>query len=307
MASTLSIRRMSNHTTHTISLSSPGFSEHDPPPAPTRSALSLRVALRDFTTQEQQNSRAVIDGHTKAKAEFPTSPSPAIVQSPRSARSSARRVHSTRSEHSETQSTRPPLRKSSRPRVALVINPDEQAPDVVRSPENFVTPDSGVYATDFLRTPPPRQSNNQTKRSSTSSGLTYLTPVTQKNAPARRPSYLLSPSRSYQPSITSTLHTPIRTWEDMYRQQGLEFDSGLEIPPVPSRSDSLTRQSTSPHTPVVPSTPFITRSPGLTKLQPIVPSLLADTPPVERTSGIRGPRPLVTIPKPRVRPLRDGV
>ncbi|KAF9652236.1 hypothetical protein BDM02DRAFT_3109676 [Thelephora ganbajun] len=312
MASTISIRRMSNCTAQTISLPSPGFSEVDPPPAPTRSALSLRVALRNFTTQEQQNSRAVINGH-KAKAESPTLPSPAAAQSPGSARSSIRRFFSMRSEHSETQSTRPSLRKGHRPHVTLVINPNEQAPDVPQLPGSPITPESGVYVTDFLRIPLPRKQSSRTKRSSASSGLTYLTPTSQKNTPSRRPSYLLSPSRSYRQSMASTPHTPIPTWEEVYRQQGLQIGPRLEIPPVPNRSDSLNRQYTSPHTPAVPSVPFIVRSPaspppGLTKFQPITrASLLANTPPVERTSGIKGPRPLVMTSRPRSRALRGGI
>ena len=310
MVSTLSIRRMSTRTTHTISMPSPGFSEHDPPPAPTRSALSLRVALRDFTTQEQQNSRAVIDGHTKAKADSPTLPSPAAAQLPRFTRSSVRRF-SMHSEHSETRSARPSLRKGYRPEVTLVINPDEQTPDVPQLPASSVTPDSGIFATDFLRMPPPRKRSNRTKRSSASSVLTYLTPISQKNASSQRPSYLLSPSRSYQ-SMVSPPHTPIPTWEEMYRQQGLQFDSGLEIPPLPSRSGSLNRQPTSSRTPAVPSVPPIMMSPissppGLTKLQPIIRSSLSvSTPPVERMSGIKGPRPLVTTSRPRVRPSVDS-
>jgi len=306
VTSTLSIRRMSNHTTHTIPLSSSGFSENDPPPAPTRSALSLRVALRNFTTQEQQNSRAVIDGQTRTKAESPTLPSP--TQPPRSARSSIRRFFSTRSGHSETQSNRPSLRKRYRPQVVLVINTDKQVPDIPQLPESSIAPNSGVDATDFIPMPPPRKRSNRIKRSSASSGLTYLTPVSQKNVPSRRPSYLLSPSRSYQQSMASTPHTPIPTWEEMYRQQGLQIDPRFEIPPVPSRSGSLNRQTTSPHTPAVPSVPLSPASPppGLTKLQPIIHSLLANTPPVERTSGIKGPRPLIATSRPRVRSSRDG-
>jgi len=303
---------MSTHTAHTVSLSSPGFSEHDPPPAPTRSALNLRVALRNFTTQEQQNSRAVIDGHTKAKADSPTLPSPAASQLPRLAHSSVRRF-SMHSEHSVIRSARPSIQKGYRPKVKLIIvNPDERLPDVpARLPASSVTPDPGVFSTDLLWMPPPRKRSSWTKRSSASSGLTYLTPISPKNAPSQRSLYLLSPSRSYQ-SMVSTPHTPIPTWEEMYRRQGLQFDSRLEIPPVPSRSGSLSRQSTSPHTPAVPSVPPIIMSPvspppGLTKLQPIIrSSLLANTPPVERMSGIKGPRPLVTTSRPRVRPSIDG-
>ena len=306
IASTLSIRRRSNHTTHTISLPSPRVSEHDPPPAPTRSALSLRVALRDFTTQEQQNSRAVIDGHIKTEAESPTLPSPTTTQSPRSARSSIRRFFSMRSGHSETQSNRSSLRKGYRPQVALFIDTDEQVPDVPQLPESSISPNSGVDATDFRRMPPPRKRSNRIKRSSTSSALTYLTPVSQKNVSSRRPSYLLSPSRSYQQSMASTPHTPIPTWEEMYRQQ---IDPRFEIPPVPSRSRSLNHRSTSPRTPAVPPIPLSLASPppGLTRLQPIIQSpLLANTPPVERTRGIKGPRPLITTSRPRVRPPRDA-
>jgi hypothetical protein len=311
MASTISIRRMSIRTTHSTSLLSPGFSEHDPPPAPTRSALSLRVALRNFTTQEQQNSRAVIDGHTKAKADSPTLPSPAAAQLPRFARPSVRRFSSVHPDHSETQSTRQSLRKSYRPEMTLIVNPDEQVPDVPQLPAGSVTPDSGVPTTDSLRMSPPRKRTHRTKRSSASSDLTYLTPISPKNAPSQRPSYLLSPSRSYR-SMISTPHTPIPTWEEMYRQQGLQFDSKLEIPPVPSRSGSLSRQPTSPRTPAVPSVSSIMMSPvspppGLTKLQPIIrSSLLANTPPLIRMSRIKGPRPLVTKPRPRVRPLVDS-
>jgi len=314
MASTLSIRRMSNHTTHTISLASPGFSENDPLPAPTRSVLSLRVALGNFTTQEQQNSRAVLDGHTKAKAESPTLPSPATAQPSGSARSSVRRFFSTRSEHSETQSTRPSLRRGHRPQVALVTtNPDEQAPNVSQLPESSVVPDSGAYATDSLRTHPPTKYSNRTKRSSASSGLTHLSPISRGGAPGRRPSYLLSPSRSYRQSMASTPHSPIPTWEGVYRQQGLQFDSRLEIPPVPSRNDFLDHQFTLSHTPTVPFVPFTTSPPvppppGLTKFQPIIRAAsLANTPPMERTSGVKGPRPLVTTSRPRSRTLRDGI
>lgn len=305
MTSTLSIRRMSNHTAHTIPLPSPGFSDNDPPPAPTRSALSLRIALRNFTAQEQQNSRAVLDGHAKVKPESPTLPSQEIMQLPGSAHSSVRRFSSMRSEHSETRSTQPSPRKGHRPQMALVINSDGQVPDVRQLPENSTTPDSGVYASGFPRILPPRKPSNRTKRSSTSSGLTYLTPISQGGSPSRRPSYLLSPSRSYRQSMVSTPHTPIPTWEEVYRQQGLQFDSGLEIPPVPSRSDSLNRRSPSSHTPSVPSVPFNMRSPvspppGLTKFRPITRALLANTPPMERMSGIRGPRPLITTPRPGI-------
>lgn len=313
IAPTVSIRRMSNHTTHTISLPSPDFSEHEPPPAPTRSALSLRVALRNFTTEEQRNSQAVIDGHTKSQAERPTLPSPATARSPGSARSSVRRVFSMRSENSGTQNTRPPPWRGQRPHVVLVINPDEQVPDVPQLSESSVTPDSGVYAADFLPMPPPRKSSNRTKRSSTSSGLTYMTPNSHKIMPSRRPSYLLSPSRSYQQSMASTPHTPVPTWEDTYRQHGLQFDPRLEVPPVPIRSDSHNRQFASPYTPVVPPVSPIARPPnspppGLTKFQPITRrSLLANTLPMERTSGIRGPRPLVTTSRPRSSALRGSV
>jgi hypothetical protein len=309
MASTLSIRRMSNYTTHTISLPSPGFSDDDPPPAPTRSAHSLRAALKSFATQEQQNSRAVLDGHTKTKAESPTLQSPVTVRTPRSARSSVRRVFSTRSRRSETQSIRSSLRRGHRPQVTLVINPDEQVPDVPQLAESSVPPDSGIYASELLRIPPPRKHSNRTRRSSTSSGLTYLTPTSQKNAPSRRPSYLLSP-RSYQQSTASTPRTPVPTWEEMYRQQGLQSDS--EVPPLPTRSDSINRQLTSPHTPPVPYVPFVGRTlvsppPGLTRTQPITQSfLLANKPHMERTSGIKGPRPLVATSRPRGNTLRDS-
>ena len=311
MASTLSIRRMSTHTVHTISLPGPSFSEHDPPPAPTRSALSLRVALKNFTIQEQQNSRAVIDGHTKAKPDSPTLPSSATAQLPRFTRSSVRRLSSVHSEHSEIRSARPSLRKGYKPEVTLAINPDEQVPDVPQLPASSVTPDSGVFATDFFRMPPPRKHSHRAKWSSASSGLTYLTPISPKNAPSQRPSYLLSPSRSYQ-SMVSTPHTPIPTWEEMYRQHGLQFDSILEIPPVPSRSGSLSRQSTSSRTSAVPSVPSsmmspVSPAPGLTKVQPVIrSSFLANTPPVERMSGIKGPRPLVTTSRLRIRPSVAG-
>lgn len=311
MASTLSIRRMSNHTVHTVSLPSPSFSEHNPPPAPARSALSLRIALRNFTAQEQQNSRAVIDGHIKAKPESSALPNPEAPQLPRSERSSVRGFPFMYSEHSETISTRSSLRKGHRPQVTIITSPDEQVPDVPQLPESSITPNSGVYTMGFLRMPPPGKHNNWTKRSSASSGLTYSTPISQRSA-SDRLSYLLSPSRSYQQSMVSTPHTPIPTWEEMYRQQGLQFDSSLEIPSVPSRSDSLSRQSISPRTPGMTSVPFITRSPvspsrGLAKLQSIIRSpLLADTPPVERTSGIKGPRPLVMTSRPQVRPSIDG-
>lgn len=316
VASTLSIRRMSNQTARTIAIPSPTFSDHAPPPAPTRSALSLRVALRNFTTQEQLNSRAVIYGRTRTKEEPPTLPSPGTVHSPKSARSSVRRILSTRSvrsENSGTQSSQRSLRKGKRPPVTLIINHAEQVPDVPPLPESSVTPDSGVYAADFFPMPPPRKPSNRTKRSSASSGLTYLTPISQKVMPSRRPSYLLSPSRSYQHSMASTPHTPIPTWEDMYRQQGRPADHRHEIPPVPNKSDFLNRQFISPHASIVPSIqsvvgPPMSPPPGLTKFQPITrASLLAHTPPVERTSGIRGPRPLVTTSRPRNRTLRDGV
>lgn len=309
--STLSIRRISGHTIHTIPLPSPDSSDTDPPPAPTRSAHSLRAALRSFATQERQNSRAVLDGHTKAKAESPTLQSPTTTQSPRSARSSVRRFLSTRSRHSETQSIRSSLRRGHRPHMTLVINPDEQVPDVPPLVESSVPPESGVYASELLRIPPPRKHSNRTRRSSTSSGLTYLTPTSQKNVLSRRPSYLLSP-KSYQQSTASTPRTPVPTWEDMYRQQGLQSDSRPEVPPLPSRSGSINPQSTSPRTPPMPYIPFVARSlvsppPGLTKFQPIVQSsLLANTPPVERTSGIKGPRPLVTTSRPRGSALRDS-
>ena len=301
MAPTLSIRRMSERTTHTVPLPSPDLSEHEPPPAPTRSALSLRVALRNFITQEQENSRAVIDGRTMVKAESSTLPSPETVQSRRSTRSSVRGLFPIRSENPGTQSARQSFRKGKRPQMALFINPEE-APQL---PESSATSDSGFYAPDPL--PTPRKRSNRTKRSSTSSGLTYMTPNSQKIMPSRRPSYLLSPSRSYQQSMTSTPHTPIPTWEDLYRQHGLQFDPRNEIPPVPSRSDSLNHQSSSSRTSVVPAIPFIAwlpmpPPPGLTRFQPITrPSLLANTPPTERTRGIRGPRPLVTTSKPRNR------
>lgn len=304
MASTLSIRRISNHTTHTISLPSPIFSENEPCPAQTRSVLSLSVALRSFTAQEQQNSRAVLDGHTKAKVESPTLPSPETAQPPGSVRTSVRRFSSTRCEHSETQSTRPSLRKGHRPQVALVINPDEQAPDGSQLLESSFALDSGVYATDFLRTPPPRKHSNRTERSTASSGLTCLSPILQKNAPSRRPSYLLSPSRSYRQSMATTPHPSIPTWEEMYRQQGLQFDSRLEIPPVLNRSDSLECQPALSRTPTVPPVPLVTSPPvsppGLAKFQPMTrAALLANTPPVERMSGVKGPRPLVRTSRPR--------
>jgi len=310
MASTLSIRRISARTAHTISLPSPDFSEHDPPPAPTHSALSLRVTLRNFTTQEQQNSRAVIDGYIKGKADSPMLSSPTAAQSPRFARYSARRFPSMHSEHSETQSARPSLRKGHRPEVTPVINPDGQVSDIPQLPTSSVTPDSGVLATESPRMSPPRKRSNWTRKSSASSGLTYLTPTSPENVPSQRPSCLLSPSRSYQ-SMVSTPHTPIPTWEEVYRQHGLQFNSRLEIPPVPSRSGSLSRQPTSPRTPAMPSVPpimvsHVSPSPGLTKLQPVTqPPLLANTPPMERMSGIKGPRPLITS-RPRVIQSVDG-
>lgn len=301
MVPTLSIRRMSNPTAHTVSSQSPDPPEHELPPAPMRSALSLRIALRDFTTQERQNSRAVIDGHTKAKTESSTLTSPATIQSPRSARSSIRRFLSMRSDNSGTQSTRQSLKQ---PQMVLALNPGEQVPGAPQLLGSSITPDSGVYAADFLWTSPPRKHSNRTKRSSVSSGLTYMTPNSQKITPSRRPSYLLSPSRSYQQSMASTPHTVIPTWEDIYRQRGPHSDPRLEVPPVPSRADSLNRQFASPHISVVP-VPSIVISPmppppGLTKFQPITrSSLLANTPPVERTRGIRGPRPLVRKSRPR--------
>lgn len=303
MASTLSIRRISNCTMYAVSLPSPGYSETEPPPAPTRPTLSLDVALRNFTTQEQLNSRAVIDGHTRVKVESPTSPSPVTVQSRRSTRSSAQRRFPMHSENPGTQYTRRSLKRGKRPQMAPFISPDEEVPGISRLREGSSTPHSGVYTADFLRTPTPRKRSNRTKRSSTSSGLTYMTPVSQKTTPSRRPSYLLSPSKSYQQSMSSTSHTPVPTWEDMYRQQGPQFDPRLEIPPVPS----LNRHLVSPYTPVVLSVPPIERSarsppPGLTKFQPITrSSLLANTPPVERVSGVRGPRPLVTTSRSRYR------
>ena len=307
MAPTLSIRRISNLTMYTVSLPSPGYSETEPPPAPTRSTLSLDVALRNFTTQEQLNSRTVIDGHTRVKVESPTPPSVVTVQSRRSTRSSTRRRLPMHSENPGTQYTRRSFRRGKRPQMALFISPDGEVPDIPRLREGYLTPDSGVYTADLLRTPTPRKYSNRTKRTSTSSGLTYMTPVSHKIMPSRRPSYLLSPSRSHQQSMASMPHTPIPTWEDTYRQQGLQFDPRLEIPPVPSRNDFPNRQFVSPCTPVVPSVPPIARSPrspppGLTKFLPIIrSSLLTNTPPMERVSGVRGPRPLVTTSRSRHR------
>lgn len=307
IAPTLSIRRMSNDTAQAIALPSPDLSENEPPPAPTRSALSLRVALRDFTVQEQQNSRAVIDGHTRIKPESPTFQGPLTIQLPTP---SLQWTFSTPSGNSGTQSTRLPPRKAQRSGTTLIFDPDEQAPDVPQSPESFVTPDSGACAASLLPMRPPKQRNHRTKRSSTSSGLTYLTPISQKIVSNRRPSYLLSPSRSFQQSMVSTPHTPIPTWEEMYRHQGLQIDPKFEIPPVPARSDSLSGQFAPPRSAAVPSVLPIARSPlspppGLTKFQPITqPALLANTPPKERSSGIRGPRPLVKIPRPRGGTLR---
>lgn len=309
MASTISIRRMSAHTTYSISLASPDFPDDVPPPAPTRSALSLRVALRNFTVQEQENSRAVLDGRNNTMPESPTLPSPATMQSHTS--SPVRRFFIRPSEHSETRSVRSSSRKGHRPQVTLVIKSDEQAPDVPQL-ESSIPSASGAHTSDSLQMPPLRGRSTRTKRSSTSSGLTYLTPTSQKNAQSRRPSYLLSPSRSYQQSVASTSHTPVNTWEEVYRQQGLQFGSSFEIPPLPNRSDSAGRQSISSPSPAVPCIPFIARSPvspppGLTKFQPITQaSLLANTPPVERASGIKGPRPLVTSPKYPSSALRDS-
>jgi len=305
MVSTMSIRRMSAHTMYTISLASPDFPDDVPPPAPTRSALSLRVALRNFTAQEQENSRAVLDGRNNTMPESPTLPSPATMQSHTSSHSPVRRFFIRPSERSETRSVRSSSRKGHRPQVTLVINSDGQAPDVPQLESSVPS------ASDFLQMPPLRRRSTRTKRSSTSSGLTYLTPTSQKNVQNRRPSYLLSPSRSYQQSVASTPHTPVNTWEEVYRRQGLQFGSRLEIPPLPNRSGCTSRQSTSPSSPAVPCVPFIARSPvspppGLTKFQPITQaSLLANTPPVERVRGIKGPRPLVTSPRFRSSTLRD--
>ena len=308
VVSTLSIRRMSNHTMHTISLPNLDFSDNDPPPAPTRSPLSMRVALRNFTAQEQQDLRAGLDEHTEAKS--PTLLSWATTQSPRSRSSSVRRFSSTRSGHSETQGIRPSLRNGHRPQVVIVINPSEQVPDVPQSVEGPTPPDSVVHASDFRRMPPPRKHNNRVKRSSTSSELTYLTPISQ-NTSSQRPSYLLSPSTSYRQSAASMSRTPIPTWEETYRQQGLQFDRNLDIPPLPSLSVSANHQFTLPHTPAVPYVPSITGPPvslppGLTKLQPVTRSSLSiNPPPVRRTGGIKGPRPLVTTSRSRGRTLRD--
>ena len=306
MASTMSIRRMSGHTTYTISLTGPDFpDDFPPPPAPTRSALSLRVALRDFTVQERENSRAVLDGH-KAVPESPTLPHSAPVLSRTSTRSPVRTFFIKPSERRETQSIRSSSRDGHRPQVTLVIDSDEQFPDALQLME-----DSGARPPDLPQMPPPWRHGTRTKRSSASSGLTYLTPISQKNTTSRRPSYLLSPSRSHRQSMASTSHTPIHTWEEVYRQQGLQFDSRLEIPPLPSRSGATSRQSTLPPTPV-PYVPFVARSPvspppGLTKFQPITQSsLLANTPPVERASGIKGPRPLVAASRLRSNTLRDS-
>ncbi|KAF9780175.1 hypothetical protein BJ322DRAFT_1112846 [Thelephora terrestris] len=226
VAPTLSIRRMSERTTHTTPLPNTHSSEHEPPPAPTRSALSLRVALRNFTTQEQENSRAVIDGHTMIRAESPTLSSPATVQS--RTRSSVLRLFHIRSENPGTQSARQSLRNGKRPQMALFINPEKEVPHL---PESSATSESGYYAADSLRMPTPRKRSNRTKRSSTSSGLTYMTPNSHKIIPSRRPSYLLSPSRSFQQSMASTPRTPIPTWEDMYRQLGLQFDPSTHLAP----------------------------------------------------------------------------
>ena len=305
MASTLSIRRISTRTAHTISLPSPNFSEHDPPPAPTHSALSLRVTLGKFTTQEQQNSRAVID-YIKGKADSPMLSSPTAAQSPRFARYSARRFPSVHSEHSETQSARSSLQKGHRPEVTPAINPDGLVSDVPQLPTISVTPGPGIPDMESPRMSPPRKRSNRTRRSSASSRLKYLTPISPKNVPSQRPSCLLSPS------MVSTPHTPTPTWEEVYRQHGLQFSSRLEIPPVPSRSGSLSRQLALPRTPAMPSVPPImvspvSPSPGLTKLQPVTqPSLLANTPPMERMSGIKGPRPLMTTSRPRVMQSVDG-
>jgi len=312
MASTMSIRRRSGHTTYTVPLASPDLPDDVPPPAPTRSALSLRVALRNFTAQEQENSRAVLDGATRTVSESPMLPSPATAQSRASARSPVRRFFIKPSERAETQSIRSSSRKGHRPQVTLVINSDEQFPDAPQLVESSVPSDLGDRASDFLQMAPPRRHSNRAKSSSPSSGLTYLTPISQKNMQSQRPSYLLSPSRSYQQSMASTPHTPVHTWEEVYRQQGLHSDSRFEIPPLPSRRGSTSRQPTSPHTPAAPYVPFIARSPispppGLTKFQPITqPSLLANTPPVERASGIKGPRPLVMTSKLRRSTLKGS-
>ena len=304
IVSTISIRRTSDRTTHTLSPSSPRFSERDPPPAPTCSALSLRVALRNFTTQERQNSQAIIDGHVKAKAESPTLPttfsSPATGQLPVFPRSN----------HSETESTRPPFRRGHGHQLAVVTDPGERASSVPQFPEGPLTSDLDAYTTDFYRVPLPRKQGHRTRRSTTSSGLTCLSPISQGDASGRRPSYLLSPSKSYQRSIVSTPQAPIPTWEEIYRQQGPHLDPRFEAPSVPSRGDSLGHRSTSSHTPAVPSVPFIPKSPaspppGLTRFKPIRPPLLANTPPAERTSRIKGPRPLAVTSRPRVRPSMD--
>ena len=291
--STISIRRTSDHTTHTPSPSGPSFSERDPPPAPIRSALSLRAALRNFTTQDSQ---PVTDGHTKAEGESPT---PTTFSSPATGQLSG----FPHSDHSETETTRPPVKRGPGHRLAVVTNPGEWASSVPQFPEGSVTPDLGTYTTDFLRVP-------LSRRSTTSSGLTYLSPISQGDTSGRRPSYLLSPSKSYQQSIVSTSHAPIPTWEEIYRQQGLHLDLRFEVPFVPGQGDSLSHQPTSSHTPTVPSIPFIPKwsaspPPGPTKFKPIQPPLLANTPPAERTSGIKGPRPLVMTSRLRVRPSMD--
>lgn len=307
MASTLSIRRFSGHTTRTSSSCSPGYPERDPPPASTRSALNLRVALRDFTTREQQNSRAVIDGRTRARTESLTLTSLATPQSPRSARSSIRRFLSMRPGNSGIQSIRESLPNGGRAQMALVIGSDEQILDVPRLPESSIALGLGFHPADFLRMPPPRKHSNRIRRSSTSSGWTYMTPVSQKAIPSRGPSRLLSPSRSHQRSMVSMPQTPIPTWGDAHRQRGSQFDDPRpEIPLVPSLADSFNRQFAS-HAPVVPSVPFVARSPtspppGLAMFRPMThASSLANTPPLQRISGIRGPRPLVTRSKPRNR------
>jgi hypothetical protein len=205
-----------------------------------------------------------------------------------------------RSGNSGTQSTRESLRKSKRPQMVLAISPDQQVPDNPQLLESYITTESGVYAADFLRMPPPRKHSNWTKRSSMSSGLTNMTPISQKIVPSRRPSYLLS---------SSLPHTVIPTWQGMYGRQGLQSDPRLETSPVLSRADSINRKFVSSHLPVVPPVLSIAGSPicmspppRLTKFQPIAQaSLPANTPPVQRRGGMRGPRPLVTTSRPRNR------
>lgn len=296
MTSTLSIRRVSTRSMHTISLQSPDSSDNEHPPVPTLSAFGLRLPPKNFT-EDQQNSRAIIEGTTIITTECPTLPSPATVRLSKPARFPVRRLPSMRLETS--QNAGQPLRR-------IVINFDERVPDVPKFLEGSVTPDPSVQSADFHGTPPQGKHSNWAKRPSTSSELTYMTPISQKITSSRRPSYLLSPSRSHQQSMESTPCTLTPTWEDMYRREGLQFDARHEIPPIPSCGDSLNHRPTSTRTqPILSSVPSITtRSspsppPGLTEFRQITEGPPpTNTLPMGRTRMIRGPRPLVTKSRP---------